>query len=136
MPETLVAIYSKTAKCFVGMNTGTSCSNSFKQGGFGQVDCTSTSIGACETFILENNSDGTVSFQSTAYPNCYLHMSECGEFVNCQYGKSSEEKFKLKHIRTVGGYEGVVTIESAQFPGKLYSTEGYPFVQILTVGAR
>lgn len=81
--------------------------------GAGVVNCqygaTSTEI-----FNLIRNSDNTVSFESTAFPNVFLRMDgtnpQAGGVVNAQYGCGPWEKFVL-----VDQGSGKVCIKSAAF---------------------
>jgi endonuclease/exonuclease/phosphatase family metal-dependent hydrolase len=63
-----------------------------------------------EEFIVHHNPDGTVSFESKAFPNAYLRLSmyeypgagETGVVVNCQYSVAGAfEKFRLQTPPTI-----------------------------------
>ncbi|KIL55882.1 hypothetical protein M378DRAFT_90160 [Amanita muscaria Koide BX008] len=105
----------------------------FVGSGGGKVS-TQTYIGPWETFILERNSDGTVSFRSTVFNDVYLRLdganvkpgeklNDGGGIVNCQFGSLTAEKFKIVQKKPEQ-YAGVVAIESNEFPGRFLRVNG------------
>jgi len=96
-----------------------------------------SSISPISTFALENNPDGTVSFRSTEYNNCYLRIDGSaanvtpgvvnqGSFYNAQYGKGPHEKYKIVPTAT----PGKVGLESAAFPGRYMRVGGDDLVNV------
>ncbi|KIL55038.1 hypothetical protein M378DRAFT_173893 [Amanita muscaria Koide BX008] len=97
---------------------------------------TQTSIGSYETFFLERYDDGTVSFRSTVFNNVYLRLdgrtvqqgqelTDGGGVVNCQFGSSIYEKFKIvQKPASPNTYTGIVGIESNGFPGRFLRVNG------------
>ena len=93
---------------------------------------TQPAIGSEEKYILERNSDGTVSFQSLAYPNCYIRTDgsagsvdpnttgNAHGYYNAQFGKFSHERFNIVYQGegATGVESGKVGLESAQYPGR------------------
>jgi len=104
-------------------------------GGAGKVN-TQTFVGTYETFILQRNNDGTVSFGSTVFNNVFIRMhgSEVqadtivtggGGVVNAQFTAHTLEKFNIrKKENPPGQYKGVVGIESAATPGRFLRLDG------------
>jgi phospholipase C len=80
----------------------------------GVVNCQFTAEGPKEIFYLIRNTDNTVSFESTAFPNVFLRMDgtnpQAGGVVNAQYTAGPWEKFIL-----VDQGNGQVGIKSASF---------------------
>ena len=108
----------------------------FNGSGSGNVTKQS-SISPESTFIREDNGDGTVSFRSTVYNNCYLRIDDSaanvtpgsttpGSFFNAQYGKSTHEKFKV--IPTAAA--GKVGLESNHFPKRYMRIGGDDLVNV------
>ena len=101
----------------------------FTPSGGGQAK-TPTYVASYETFSLERNSDGTVSFKSTAFKDVYIrldgsnvhegtNLSSGGGVVNGQFTAHSWEKFRIhKKESEFHKYKAVVGIESAAFPGR------------------
>jgi len=123
---TLVAIRSADARDhFISLDaTGLT---SFTGAGGGVVSIKS-SVGPNETFILQRNDDGTVSFGSTAFDQVFLRMNtdgvpqgenlpQGGGVVNAQYTARSLERFRIQK-KAGDQYQGVVGIESAANPGR------------------
>lgn len=91
-------------------------------------------VGTYETFTMEENTDGTVSFRSTVHNSIYLRLdganvtagsTVAGGVVNCQFSSRPYEKFIIRR-KTVpaGTYSGIVGIESAAFPGRFLRLTG------------
>ncbi|KAM6493130.1 hypothetical protein JOM56_011264 [Amanita muscaria] len=108
----------------------------FVGSGGGKVN-TQTFIGTFETFILEPQSNGTVSFRSTVFNDVYLRLDGAnvkqgddllngGGVVNCQFGSLTSEKFKIvqKKPANPNQYAGIVGIESNEFPGRFLRVNG------------
>ena len=98
----------------------------FTPSGGGRVFA-STELAAYQTFFLQPNDDGTVSFKSTVFNDVYIRLDgsnivkntsyEGGAgVVNGQYTARAWEKFRF-HKRD-SGHKAVVGIESAAFPGR------------------
>ena len=76
-------------------------------------------------FELISNSDGTVSFRSIAFPNCYLRASglgvppgtdtNAGGIVNAQFGVSTHERYFIREQAAGSGSAG---LELAAWPGR------------------
>ena len=125
---TLVAIRSVASPDhYVGLDANGI--NHFTPSGGGQVK-TPTYVATYETFSLERNDDGTVSFKSTVFNNVYIRLDGSnvpagtgippgGGIVNGQYTAHSWEKFRIhKKDSEHHQYKAVVGIESAAFPGR------------------
>ncbi len=81
-----------------------------------------------EKFILETQADGTIAIASVEFPGVYLRMDgrgvtqpsdPGGGFVNCQFGASKWEKFRLETQS-----DGTVAIASVEFPGVYLRMDG------------
>jgi phospholipase C len=86
--------------------------------GGGTVNC-QFGAHAWEQFTLEQQSDGTVTIASSAFPNVHLRMDgngvtattgSGGGTVNCQFGAYAWERFTLQQQS-----DGTVAIASAAF---------------------
>ncbi|KAF9472332.1 hypothetical protein BDN70DRAFT_938267 [Pholiota conissans] len=103
--------------------------------GAGTVN-TQSFAGSEETFVLQRNADGTVSFKSTIFSNVYLRMDAAtiaqgaevpggGGVVNTQFGASFNEKFIIHKKETAPGrINGIVGIESTVSPGRYLRLAG------------
>jgi phospholipase C len=76
--------------------------------------------GGWETFVIENNNDGTVSIASVTYPGVYVRldgtgvtqrMPNGGGVVNAHFGVQTYEKFQLEPQD-----DGSFAFLSAEFP--------------------
>ncbi|EDR04823.1 uncharacterized protein LACBIDRAFT_192705 [Laccaria bicolor S238N-H82] len=125
---TLVAIRSVASPDhYVGLDAN--YLHEFKPSGGGQVK-TQTYVASYETFSLERNDDGTVSFKSTAFNDTYIRLDGTdvpegtliapgGGVVNGQHTAHSWEKFRIRQKESeFHQYKAVVGIESAAFPGR------------------
>ena len=124
----LVGLRSKQCGKFVRMN-GAGVDH-FQSAGSGTVD-TESFIEAQETFYLIENTDGTVSFESTAFPKVFLRLDGTGVppgvitppgggVVNGQFGSITLERFRI----VKKGRDGIVGIESDSFPGRFLRMDG------------
>ena len=95
--------------------------------GGGKANC-QFGAGPYETFNMVNNSDGTVSFGATDFPNVFLRLDgrgltqpvgPGGGTVNAQYTVGPWEKFRL-----VNNGNGSVSIASVQFPNVFLRMDG------------
>ena len=125
-----VAIRSKTFGVYVQLN-GTGIKHYREQPYKGTVQ-TIDHLQSWETFNLHYNDDGTVSFESSQFPNVYLSLdgngvqagvliSSGGGSVAAQYTALAWEKFK---IRRQDNSTGIVAIESAAFAGRYLRVDG------------
>ena len=80
----------------------------FTPSGGGRVFA-STELAVYQTFFLQRNDDGTISFKSTVFSDVYIRLDGSNT-------ARSWEKFCF-HKRD-SGYKAVVGIESAAFPGR------------------
>lgn len=105
-------------------------STSFQSAGSGAA-VTQSFIEGQETFYLIENTDGTVSFESTIFRMAFLRLDGSkvpageltepgGGVVNAQFGSSTLERFKI----VKKGQDGIVGIESAAFPGRFLRMDG------------
>jgi len=97
-----------------------------------------------ETFILHRYDDGTVSFESCAFPNVFLSMDGSnvpagvitfpgGGSVAAQYTARGWEKF---HIRRQDTTSTVVAIESAAFPERFLRSNDQDGHKVVNVQGR
>jgi len=117
---------------------------------------TNTFIDTCETFVLHNHRDGSVSFESFAWPGVFLRLdgngvsegfsSAGGGTVNAQYGCMLWERFHIRRKETPREQQvGIVGIESKVFRNRfirvtpdVVNVQGqftsYEELHILTIG--
>ena len=106
----------------------------FTPSGGGRVFA-STNVATYETFFLQRNDDGTVSFKSTVSNDVYIRVDGSNVstavhaggqgVVNGQYTAHSWEKFRLhKKDNQSSRYQIRVGIESAAFPGSFLRLDG------------
>jgi hypothetical protein len=132
---TLVAIRSVASPDhYVGLDANGV--TQFTPSGGGQVK-TPTYVATYETFFLQRNDDGTVSFKSTVFNDVYIRLDGSnvpkdtkippgGGVVNGQYTAHSWEKFRIhKKDSEYHQYKAVVGIESAAFPGRFLRLDGH-----------
>ncbi|KAF8437741.1 hypothetical protein BGX38DRAFT_1211476 [Terfezia claveryi] len=115
----VVAIASKNREFYLsllGENT-----HEYNEFGSGKAE-TRNWAQAWEFFLLHYNDDGSVSFESQAFPNVYLRLSGHDNTVNAQFGAREWEKFNIvRKPASFDGYAGAVGIKSKAFPGKFLS---------------
>ena len=102
--------------------------NTASGSGAGKVNC-QKSLTPTGMFKLHQQKDGTFTIESVKFPGVFLRMdgSHVRSFagagagtVNCQYGASDWERFKLNSLN-----DGSYTIESAAFPNVVLRMDGY-----------
>ncbi|WP_163930031.1 hypothetical protein [Paraferrimonas sp. SM1919] len=92
----------------------------FMPDGGGVVNC-QLDAGPWEKFNLNQNSDGTYTIESVAFPGVFLRMdgrnvnadNPTGGVVNCQFGHHQWEVFKIRVVPVTMA----MSIESVAFPG-------------------
>ncbi|KAF8469759.1 hypothetical protein BDZ91DRAFT_720936 [Kalaharituber pfeilii] len=84
-----------------------------------------TYVGPWETFSLERNVDGSVSFASIAFPGVYLRIdaSKDPAVVNGQLCKGALERFNIVKYHEQDKFQGTIAIESQKSPGKFLSLD-------------
>ena len=124
----LVGLRSKRYGKFLRLD-GTGL-NKFQPSGGGTAG-TQSFIEVQETFYLIENTDGTVSFESTGFAKVFLRLDGSGVtagvitppgggVVNGQFGSITLERFKI----VKKGRDGIVGIESNSFPGRFLRMNG------------
>ena len=126
---TKVAIRSKTWGTYLSLDgTGITCYRSEPYRGTVK---TTNHVKAWEIFNLHHNENGTVSFESSAFPGVYLTLNgngltagvinyNGGGYIAAQYGNLGWEKY---YIRRLNDSTATIYIESAAFPGRFVRAE-------------
>ncbi|KAH0551500.1 hypothetical protein GP486_007285 [Trichoglossum hirsutum] len=99
----------------------------FNNSGSGHVNCQSY-VGPYETLQLDKHPDGTLGICSATFEKIYLRLDakgftkssgKGGGVVNCQFGSSDDEKFRL-----VDQPDGSKAIASVKWPGVYLRMDG------------
>lgn len=133
-----VAIRSKLFGGYISLNgTGLTC---YRLEPYRGTVRTTEHVKSWETFNVHHNDDGTISFESSAFPDVYLSLDgsdvtpgvlygDGGGSVASQVGIKAWEKFRIGRQDCA---TPTVTVESAAFPGRYLRTSGpicFPNVQ-------
>lgn len=126
---TKVAIRSKLWGTYLSLNgTGIKC---FGAEPYKGTVVTTNHVQGWEVFNLHHNENGTVSFESSAFPGVYLTLNGAGltpgvinynggGYVAAQYANQAWEKYYIRRLDDSGA---TVFIESAAFPCRYLRAE-------------
>ncbi|WP_051536776.1 fascin domain-containing protein [Nitrosospira briensis] len=139
MVDKIVAIAAKAFPNIYLRMDGTEVARRGRPGDGGLVNC-HFGAGPWEQFRIHSQPDGLVTIESAAFPGVFLRMDGTevarrgrpgdGGLVNCHFGAGPWEQFRI-HSQP----DGLVTIESAAFPGVFLRMDGSGITQPENAGA-